>query len=1067
MSELRKKYIEALKNACNEVRLDYFPQVEASELLYKVITLEDIYLPLNLESVFSNLLTSKLRNLEIDELIRLIDKKIEELEEEERREKGIITPDKNDGKAGEHENDHKEVTGTSEVSGDEGSITGKDNNGIRVLIEGNPGSGKTTFCKRLILAVINDDTDFFEKYESENKLYIKRGSVPVLAGCKGIADMSVKELERFDFIQLLYRLCVTGFGKHFSGVTEEDFTQLISGAGSDLTIVLDGWDEILDNEKEDIFTEKINVFLKKYPQTDTVISIRSTYTAPALASSYSDRYLIKSLSDADIRIFCQKWFEILIDPGKKRAKDYSYVTEQILGSQDPQIKQMMKNPLDLSLLLTVSKNDARLPENKAELFKELVDLYIFWSQIKVAGQLSSKSVRILLAYIATVFSKNNKLECDHDYLKKTVERALTDLEWAFTDDMSLISVDNIIKELSHTGIFTLTYAGRTYSFSESRYRAHRQTQEYLTAYAIIVQYADEEYNSMSPADIFEDKYEKSFWKEVIIFAALMDNGRVRQDIVKNLIKKATEHPDDNYVYTNLLFDLIVNGADIRLADKHRIYDIVFSEHITDQQIENIILLLNGSNRNTTDFTAYIESGYSDSVKNGEIKYNYAKAVIEATIALKDGRSPFEHAQALMRLDTDEEIICGLQILIIMAWCKYELITNDFTPYYAGYRMPDDWLDLFRKLYKEGRYALYLQRCIKEVIIAEFARFSDFFDDKDLLEASILLDKQKDDPACELILSMAPVFDPAFDFSPDVSAATKGKYLNRLKEEIEKKEYDNIIFTFEICLLLGCFSGNEQEYLAVIDEIYSVPNNYSVGKARYDQLKSALLTGNSDNERLYKEYFDTGDYSSKVTWVSVESDPSHILYSDGTDLFRIDLPKTGLTNEAKSVLTEEIDISVGTLNNLAYLLRRKEIDSFTIRTRDNERSAPEDLLKEGVELMDDFSLINYALSISGIYKNNTGDYNIGKKYLSNIRIYLKKDLMKWTRVKNWWLNLVALDKREYEGLVVLTWLFDLDLIKLEDYTQDELESLSSLLTDLNSDIGDFVVFRDMISEYLRY
>ena len=49
MDTPEKQYLQALRSACEEIRLDYFPQVEASELLYKVITLGDIYLPLTLE----------------------------------------------------------------------------------------------------------------------------------------------------------------------------------------------------------------------------------------------------------------------------------------------------------------------------------------------------------------------------------------------------------------------------------------------------------------------------------------------------------------------------------------------------------------------------------------------------------------------------------------------------------------------------------------------------------------------------------------------------------------------------------------------------------------------------------------------------------------------------------------------------------------------------------------------------------------------------------------------------------------------------------------------------------
>ena len=83
MIESKEKYIKSIKEACNEMRLDYFPQVEASELLYRVITLEDIYLPLSLDvfSYDSPIPENDFPNIDIDELIRRIDEKIAALEE--------------------------------------------------------------------------------------------------------------------------------------------------------------------------------------------------------------------------------------------------------------------------------------------------------------------------------------------------------------------------------------------------------------------------------------------------------------------------------------------------------------------------------------------------------------------------------------------------------------------------------------------------------------------------------------------------------------------------------------------------------------------------------------------------------------------------------------------------------------------------------------------------------------------------------------------------------------------------------------------------------------------------
>ena len=92
MLNIENKYLAMLKEGCEKVTVDFFPQVEASELLYKVITLEDIYLPLRLEKTGSDDVSSdRMKNallrgnkkrdtIDYDELIARIDKRIEELE---------------------------------------------------------------------------------------------------------------------------------------------------------------------------------------------------------------------------------------------------------------------------------------------------------------------------------------------------------------------------------------------------------------------------------------------------------------------------------------------------------------------------------------------------------------------------------------------------------------------------------------------------------------------------------------------------------------------------------------------------------------------------------------------------------------------------------------------------------------------------------------------------------------------------------------------------------------------------------------------------------------------------
>lgn len=826
----REKYIKYIIAACNEMRLDYFPQVEASELLYRVITLEDIYLPLTLGTSSHDVpsLGSDFSNVDIDELIRRIDEKIAALEAEEAREN-----------ANNHDDNMSEKNSISEIQSRD--FEKPINTGLRLLLEANPGGGKTTFCKRLVLAMLNNEEPFLNKYAEENDLFFKSGSLPVLISCKNIADLSAGELVSLNFTHLMYKLCVQSFGQHFSEISEDEFIELVDSYESNkLCIILDGWDEILDAEKERAFCENLNNFLEQNPSADTIITIRVSYVAPELFQPYSAKMIIRPLSDNDIREFCKKWYEIILSPNQQRAKNYSLISEQILSSKDQQVRAMMKNPLDLSLLLTVSKNDGRLPENKAELFKELVDLYIFWSINKSTGSLSAKSIRVFLAYIASIFTKNKKLYCAEDELLHMIKQAITDLEWTFSEDIAHFNQHNIAKELSRTGILTRTYDGKRFSFSESSRGTHRQMQEYLTAYAIVAQYSDEEYNNMQPIEIFEDKYGIRQWREIILFVALMNNGRLRQVLIRRLISKAEENPDDNYVYTNLLFYLIVNGADIRLADKHRIYDIIFSKHITDQQIANIIALVTNNNRISADFITYIHEMFAESVKNGDSEYGYAQATIEATVALQKGETPFAHAEALMRTDIDVNIVAGSQILLILSWCKYANIVNTFSSYYAQYKMPSEWIELYKSYIKAQRLTTHLLKSIREAVLADFVSFNDFFNLSDVIDSCLCINALENTENCEIILSIAPVFDPPFLQSIEVDSEIRRKYLKKLKDEIEQKDYDEIIFSFSVCAFLGCFtSGEIERRWDEIDDIYkNLKDDGYMGKARYMQLKKA-------------------------------------------------------------------------------------------------------------------------------------------------------------------------------------------------------------------------------------
>ena len=1033
----RDKYLSILKDSCNEMRLDYFPQVEASELLYRVITLEDIYLPLRLNKTTGRY-SEPGHDLDIDEMIRLIDKKIEELEALEAEETKKVSENISESNSVEKENaetinptpelyspfgnkayidemirriDEKLAELDASVDERQNRIISEATNPLtarRLLINAEPGSGKTTFCKRLVLALINNDREFLDKYAEENQLRFNRETLPVLISCKNILDLTEQELKSFSFPQLLYKLCIQNLGANFEKILEKDFLDLINTcAPEDLLIIFDGWDEIVDIDRERLFRERFNTYIESHSEVNFLITIRTSYVAPELTKPYSDTYQICELTHEDIHKFCKKWCEVIFASDSQRAQDYNLIAEQIIGSRNRQIQQWMKNPLSLSLLLTVSKNDGRLPENKSELFEELVDLYIYWSINKKGVQLSAKTLRVLLAYIAANFTKNKIFHCEEKELEIIIGKALEDLENAFPENVSSLDLKNVLKEITHTGILKKTYDGRTFSFSENKKGQHRQMQEYLTAYAVAEQYADEEYNNMEPVEIFEDKYNMRAWREIIIFVALMADGRLRQRIIKRLMSKAEENPNDNYVYTNLLFELVVNGVNIRLADKHRIYDIIFPEQITDEQIENITLMLSSGKKNSVDFVEYINEQFSKSVSEGDCKYGYAKATIDAMEEIKCNRSPIAYAEHLMFSQKDEDIVTSTQILLILAWCKYVKIDNVFSSYNNQYKMSDIVAKRFKSLLKENAYRTDIAKSLKDCILANFVTFWDVFNEEDVLTCCKYL-SENESTICETILSLVPIYcNYEQNTQLESPQHIKDKYLERLEKEIEKKEYDDVIFTFNLCVVIGCWTEKQfYEKWNLMDELYREFSNNHIGKARYAQISVGyrlFLNGE------YKVYAD--DFSVLIR------DAFAFLNPDMKDIQRQDIQRH--------------------MNNFAYLLRRREI--IKVEKISNLKAtvvSPETLLSDGVKDMEAFSIINYALSISGTYRNVSGDFDSGLIFLKNATLREGRD---WVWVALWWIKL-ALQCKEIEGLIVIYWLIELGLVKEFNIPIDKLLEL---------------------------
>ena len=1092
-------YNSYMHKFCETVKLDYFPQMQASDLLYKIITMQDLYMPVylvkpdddprkfnvNYGGMQERFVPSNPQNneLDIDALIAKIDAKIAELEEAERKEKEQEQGTNTEGASDSSKETDEEDSWVKMV---ENTGTGNDEEDLRksiLIIRADPGSGKTTFCKKIILSVIDKDKGFFEDTLSRTSLVYDEKIMPILMMFRNIAGIKELLLEDAPFENILYCFAKNVLDEKFSKECScDEFANLIADENQKLYLVVDGWDEIFDIELQKLLLDAIRQFVSNRDNVSIIFTIRNQYTIPDIfgGEDNNDVWDIKKFDSNEIIEYCRKYYNVIYRDNDERRKSYASVADNIIkmSKVNSQISTMARVPLTLSQLLTLSRYDGRLPENKSELYDDLLELYVGWATKKNANNISHNKMRTLLAYIAAYLTKNNKFLCSIDELKDIIRACIEDLSGIFSDDMGDDEILKLIAELEHTAIFGKGL-GDSYGFA-----AHRTMQEYLTAYAIVTQNADAEYNDMLPLDIFRDKYLMKRWREVIVYAVLMNDGRLRQGVVNDLVKMAKEKEDDNYAYTNLLFDFILNSVPIKVEGRHQIYDLLFEKHITDEQIKNIHMLMMLENDVSKDFFEYISGKFSESVSNNSSEYGYAMAVIKASqllveieaipnrlSSIMDISQPYllYEAEKLILNGTEEEVILGYEILLVVAWCKYANIKNVFCTGINNFTISEDVI-LKTKCYIEEAFHIDdIARSIKDCILAGFVSFEKIVDDE--LYRLLLRKLNEGENYAEILLSLGAVRGELKEYDVEIGHDIKEKYLDRLKKEITEKQLDDIIYTYSICAIFDKdIRNHESPIWKEIQTCYEGKDEGGIGKARYKQINDIDIKERMKLEPVLPPFlWNESPFSSVVNPIAEEIKSEAL--KEGLEVLEFNFAKSlyiarfdrkNITSECIGFIDSGYHFeSISTKNNLAYLYRRGDIKNV-IKIEENDFSEvnPKELLREGVQENEPFSLINHALTMANYdVELNKESIRDGLDFLINQIKDKNLFPIEWQGVLSWWTH-VLLDIDDVEGMIVLYWLYKIGNLSLQSIDTKVLNALSRAYIG-NSHVIEDSVFYEML------
>ncbi|MBU0754222.1 MAG: NACHT domain-containing protein, partial [Planctomycetes bacterium] len=330
-----------------------------------------------------------------------------------------------------------------------------------VVILGDPGSGKTTHLKRLILWIHE------KKGES---LGLPEDVVPLFLPLRELKEGTTR-LDTFVADQLFSDdlLVEKGFGKKL----------LRRGR---LLFLLDGLDEIPDSAARARVSAWINQAMTDYPTCYFVVTSRyAGYTSTARLSEKFLELHLQPLKEDQADAFVKNWYRIveasvLIDQerAKKAADEQAQSLIDRLKQKDfraRRVFEMTRNPLLLTAICLVHRDRGRLPQRRGELYEECIHVLLErWREAKKLDTTfgAKEALQVLQPLAYWLHHEEGRTRADVDQMEPILDHVLTRLK-----DKKLGARDFLKTIRDESGLLT-GWSDKSYGFM------HLGFQEYLT-----------------------------------------------------------------------------------------------------------------------------------------------------------------------------------------------------------------------------------------------------------------------------------------------------------------------------------------------------------------------------------------------------------------------------------------------------------------------------------------------------------------------------------------------------------------------------------------------------------
>ena len=402
-----------------------------------------------------------------------------------------------------------------------------------VVLLGDPGSGKTTQLKRLLLSCCDDGSE---------KIGLPANTVPLF--------VPLRQLQGAQYS--LDTLIDTGLAE----LSLSEAEKLTVKQHKPLLLLIDGLDEVRDIKKRGALAKVIECLP---PNCHAIISCR--FAGYNRAVRFDAQFLelhVRPLTKPQSDTFIRNWYRAverglatIPDQADSIANDRAEALINALQSPDfrsARIVTMLRNPLLLANVCLVHRDRGALPKRRALLYEECIDVLLeHWRDTIPADD----GRRVLQPLSLWMHSEDGRITANETVITPQIESALLSINWAGSSQEFLHTIRD------DSGLLT-GWSGERYGFM------HLGFQEYLAA-CEIRRLAIE-----SGQDVLEQlagNYGKGWWQEVTLLLLALRNPSVFTPLMQRLLRRPEfVNSDDQLTLLEEAIETPTNAFIERLSD---------------------------------------------------------------------------------------------------------------------------------------------------------------------------------------------------------------------------------------------------------------------------------------------------------------------------------------------------------------------------------------------------------------------------------------------------------------------------------------------------------------------